>query len=164
MYCQVKVPESHMSYLRYLCWKESDINPEIADNEMCDHLFGAVPFPSNSNFALKRTAVDNSSSYCVDASETVMKNFYEDDLLKSLESKEYSVDLIKRVKEICAAGSFNLMKSICNKKNVLMSLADIHRRESVKDTDLVKEKLFTERALGVYWYIEKDALCYKVNL
>ena len=54
-----------------------------------------------------------------------MKNFYVDDLLKSFKSKEYAVDLIKRVKEMWAAGGFNLTKFICNRKNVLMSLPDM---------------------------------------
>ena len=162
---QVKVPVSQRSYLRYLWWKEGDINSEIADHEMCAYLFGAVSSPSSSsNYALKRTPVDNSSSFGIDASETVTKNFYIDDLLKSVKSEEYAVDLIKRVTEMCAAGGFNLTKFICNRKNVLMSLPDIHRREGVKDTDLVKEELPTERALGVYWNVEKDALCFKVNL
>ena len=31
-----------------------------------------------------------------------------------------------------------------------MSIPDIHRREGVKDIDLVKEEIPTERALGVY--------------
>ena len=30
-----------------------------------------------------------------------------------------------------------------------MSITDIHRREGMKETDLVKEELPTERALGV---------------
>ena len=150
MYYQVKVPESQRPYLRYLLWKEGDINSKIVDHELCVHLFGAVSSPSSSNYVLKRTAVDSSSSFGVDASETVMKNFYVDDLLKSVKSEEYAVALIKRVKEICAAGGFNLTKFICNSKNLLMSIPDIHRREGVKDTDLVKEELPTERALGVY--------------
>ena len=128
---------------------------------MCVHRFGAVSSPSSSNYALKRTAVDNSSSFDVNASETVMKNFYVDDLLKSVKSEEYAVDLIKRVKEMCAAGGFNLTKFICNRKNVLMS---IDKRKDVKDTDLAKEELPTERALGVYWNVQEDALCFKVNL
>ena len=45
-----------------------------------------------------------------------------------------------------------------------MSIPDIHRRETGKDTDWVKEELPTERALGVSWNVEKDALCFKVNL
>ena len=131
---------------------------------MCVRLFGAVSCPSSSNYALKRTAVDNSSSFGVNVSETVMKNFYVDDLLKAVKSEEYPVDLIKRVKEMSAAVGFNLPKFICNRKNVLMNIPDIHRREGVKDTDLVKEELPMERALGVYWNFEKDTLCFKVSL
>ena len=131
---------------------------------MCVYLFGTVSSPSSSNYALKKTAVDNSSSCVVDASETVVKNLYVDDLLKSVESEEYAVDLIKRVKEMCTAGGLNLTKFTCNRKNVLINIPDIHRREEVKDADLVKEELPTERALGVYWNVEKDALCFRVNL
>ena len=159
MYYRVKVPDSQRSYLRYLWWKDGDINSEIVDHEMCVHLFGAVFSPSSSNYALKRTAVDNSSSFGVDALETVTKNFYVDDPLKSVKSEEYAVDLIKRVNEMWAAGCFNLTKFICNRKNVLMNIADVHRREGVKVTELPRE-----RALGVYWNVEKDALCFKVNL
>ena len=54
---------------------------------MCVHLLGAVSSPSSSNYALKRTAVDNSSSFGVDASQTVMKNFYADELLNQLRVK-----------------------------------------------------------------------------
>ena len=102
---------------------------------MCAHLFGAVSSPSSSNYTLKKTAACNSSSFGADVSETVMKNFYIDDLLKLVKSEEYAVDLIKRVKEMCAAGGFNLTKFICNRKNVLMSVPDIHRRKGVKDTE-----------------------------
>ena len=102
---------------------------------MCVHLFGAVSCSSSSNYALKRTAFDNSSSYGVDASETVMTNFYVDDLLNSVESEEYAIDLIKRIKEMCTAGGFNLRKFVCNRKNVLMNIPDFHRRKAVKDID-----------------------------
>ena len=78
-----------------------------------------------------------------------MKNFYVDDLLKSIESEEYEVDLIKRVKKMSSASGFNLTKFICNRKNVLMSVPDIHRREGVKDIDLVKNELPMERDLTV---------------
>ena len=87
-----------------------------------------------------------------------------DDLLKSVESEEFAIDLIKRVKKMYTTGRFNLTKFICNSKNVLMSILDIHRREGVKETDLVKEELPTERALGVNWNVEKDSLCFKLNL
>ena len=52
MYYEVKVSESQRSYIRYLWWKESDINAEIVDHEMCVHLFGAVSSPSSSKTLL----------------------------------------------------------------------------------------------------------------
>ena len=45
---------------------------------------------------------------------------------------------------MCIVGGFNLTKF-----NVLTSIADIHRREGVKDTGSVKEELPPERAFGV---------------
>ena len=73
---------------------------------MCVYLFRAVSSHSSSNYGLNRTVVNSSSSYDVDASETVMKNFYVDDFLKSVDSEEYAVDVIKRVKEIWTAEVF----------------------------------------------------------
>ena len=141
MHYQVKVIENKRSYLMYLWWDENDTNSEVADSEICDYLLQAVSFPSNSNYTLKRTAVENNSSFGKDASETVMKNFYVDDLLKLVETQKNEVDLPKRVIEMCTTGAFNLTKFISYKKNVLMSTTEIHRRKSVKDT--------TERLLGV---------------
>lgn len=125
----------------YLSWEENYANSEVADSEICDYLLQAVSFPSNSNYTLKRTAVGNSSSFGKDGSETVMKNFYVDGLLKSVETQKNEEGLLKRVIEMCTTGGFNLTKFISYKKNVLMSTPDIHRRKSVKDT--------TERLLGV---------------
>ena len=85
-------------------------------------------------------------------------------LLKSVEKEECKIDLIKRIKEMCAAGYFNLAKFICNRRNALMSIPDIRGREGVKETDLVKKELPTERALGVNWNVKKEALHFKGNL
>ena len=65
--------QSQRSYLRYLWWKEGNINSDIVHHEMCVNLFGAVSSPSSSKHALKRTAVDSGSFFGVDALETVMK-------------------------------------------------------------------------------------------
>ena len=93
-----------------------------------------------------------------------MKNFYVNNLLKSVEDKAYARDLIRRIRNMYSAGGFNLTKFISNNKLVLMSIPENHSREGVKDADVVNEQLPTERALGVYWNIEKDQLCFKLNL
>ena len=140
------------------------MNSEIVNHEMCVDLLGVASSPSSSNYALKRTAVCNINSYGIDASEAVIKNFYVHDFLKPVESEGYAVDLIKRVKKMFTASSFNLKKFICNRNNVLMSTPVIHRTKGVKDTDLVERELLTKRDLGVNWDVEKDALCFKMNL
>ena len=119
------------------------------------HLFGAVSSPSSRNCALRKAAVDNSSCYRNDAAAAIVKNFYVDDLLKSVED-EYTKDLIRRIQKMCSAGKFNFTKFISNNILVLMSIPENHRREDVKDADLVNEELPTERALGVHWNVEND--------
>ena len=118
---------------------------------MCVHLFGAVSSPTISNYAMKKAAVDNSSCYGNDAAPAIMKNFYVDDLLKSVEEEKYAKDLIRRIQKIGSVSGFNLTKFISNNKLVLMSIPENHRREGVKDADLVNEELPTERVLGVHW-------------
>ena len=80
------------------------------------HLIGAVSSPSSRNYALRKAAVDNSSCYGNDAAVAIMKNFYVDDLLKSVEDEEYMKDLIRRNRKMCSAGGFNLTKFISNNK------------------------------------------------
>ena len=151
MFYQIIVPEKQRSFLRFLWWNEGNLDSEITDHEMCVHLFGAVSSPSSSNYALKKAAVDNSSCYGNDAAPAIMKNFYVDDLLKSVEEEKYAKDLIRRIQKIGSVSGFNLTKFISNNKLVLMSIPENHRREGVKDADLVNEELPTERVLGVHW-------------
>ena len=131
---------------------------------MCIHLFGAVSSPSSSNYALGKAAADNSSCYGNDATTAIMKNFYVDDLLNSVEDEKYVTDLIRRIQKMFSVSGFNSTKFISNNKLELISIPENHRREGVKDADLVNEDLPTERALGVNRDVEKDQLRFKLNL
>ena len=164
MFYQVRVPEDQRSFLRFLWWDEGNLSSHIQEYEMCVHLFGAVSSPSISNYALRKTAIDNKECYGKDAAEVIMKNFYVDDLLKSVSSENYAGELIQRVQSMCAAGGFKQTKFISNSKSVLMSIPEDKRREGVKDYDLIKEKLPSERALGVHWNVETDEIGFKVSL
>lgn len=52
------------------------------------HLFGVVSSPSCANFALKKTAEDDKTSFDHEIVRTVKLNFYVDDCLKSKTSDE----------------------------------------------------------------------------
>ena len=58
-----------------------------------------------------------------------------------------------------SAGRFNLTRFSSNNKLVLMNIPENHRRDSVKDADLVNEELPTEKSLrGALKYRKKSAL------
>ena len=163
MFYQVKVAEKHRSFLRFLWWEDSDINKSIVDHEMCAHVFGCVSSPSCSNYALRKTVSDN-QEYGNDAAETLRKNLYVDDLLKSVNTSEFASKLIDDVRQMCRAGGFHLTKFICNEKEVLAMIPEEDRRQGVKNQDLITDSLPTERALGIQWNLEHYYLGFCVYL
>ena len=72
--------------------------------------------------ALKRTALDNISNYQPEVINTVLRNFYVDDLLKSVGSKEEAIKLIDDVSKMCRDGGFHLTKFVCNNSDVLATI------------------------------------------
>ena len=67
------------------------------------------------NYALQKTEIDNEVRYGEQASQTLLHNLYvSDDVLKSVETEEWAVRLIRDVKAICQTGGFNLTKLISN--------------------------------------------------
>ena len=139
MFYQLKVPKKQKSFLRFLWWNEVNLDSEITDLEMCVHLLGVVSSPNSSNYVLRKAAVGNSSCYGNDAAAAIMKNFYVGDLLKSVEDEEYAKYLIRRIQKMCSVSRFKLTKFISNTKLVPMRIPENHRREGVKDANLVKE-------------------------
>ena len=163
MFYEVKVPDSQRSFFRYLWWNNNDLNGERVDYEMGVHVVEATSSPGCCNYALRKTAVDNVTKYDTEVVETLLQNFYIDDLLKSVESEEIAIQLIKDVRRMCVEGGFNLTKFICNRKAVVQSVPECHRRSGVKNADL-DGSLPVERSLGIYWDIDKDTFKFKINL
>lgn len=84
MYFQVFVTEHQRSFQRILWWDKSDKEmTKPVEYEMNVHIFGATSSASCSNYALKKTAFDNQGKFGIDAAETLLQNFYVDDMLKS---------------------------------------------------------------------------------
>ena len=71
---------------------------------MCVHLFGEISSPGSSS------PVNNSKCYENGTAAAIMKNFYVDELIKSLGDEEYAKDLLRRVQKMCSTVEFNLTK------------------------------------------------------
>lgn len=164
MFYQVKVPERDADLLRFLWWPNGKLNEPMEEFRMTVHLFGATSSPSVASYALKRTAEDHKADVSPETVQTVLRNFYVDDCLKSVAKEEDAVTLAKDLRTLCASGGFTLTKWVSNSRKVLMTIPEVHRASEVKDLDLRHDALTVERTLGVQWDTETDTFTYSIKL
>ncbi|KAL0189340.1 hypothetical protein M9458_016439, partial [Cirrhinus mrigala] len=141
-----------------------NLEQDLKEHRMTVHLFGAVSSPSCACFALRKTAEDNQTNFSPDVIETVNRNFYMDDLLKSLPLEEDAVAMVKDLITICSRGGFTLTQWISNSREVLQSIPVKLRSQTLKELDLAKDELPVDRALGLQWCIETDSFKFKVKV
>lgn len=163
MFHQVWVPEEQWNYLRFLWWPEGDLNGEIEEYQMVVHLFGAVSSPSCCNYALRKTAADNESDYPVVA-ETIRRNFYVDDCLRSDTTEEGATKLAQDLKMVCAKGGFRLTKFVSNSRALLETIPVEERSKETRTLDLNRDMLPIEHALGMQWCVELDVFEFRIVL
>ena len=106
--------------------EQYDLNGKLVDYEMGMHVFGGRSSSGYCKYVLKRTAMENAPNYGTEVAETLLHNFYVDDLLRSVESEEIAIQLIKGARRMCGEGGFNLTKFICNRKVVFQSVPEYH--------------------------------------
>ena len=75
------------------------------------------------------------------------KDFYVDDGLKSFPTTAEAVNLVRKTKEMCKRGCFNLHKFTSNEKEVTRSIPVEDRAEGIKE--MVCDSLQVEHALGI---------------
>jgi len=164
MFFQVRVKKEDQSLLRFLWWPDGNIEREPEEYCMTVHLFGATSSPACANFALRRSADENEQEHSCTVTNTLKKNFYVDDLLKSTQTEDEAIELAGKVKDVCASGGFKLTKFIGNTERIIESIPADDRAENVKNITLGQDKLPIERALGVHWCIESDAFKFRIEL
>ena len=153
MFHQVCVKDGDTDSLRFL-WKQ-DLNQSRPDTyQMLVHIFGAKCSPSCASFALKKTAMDNQNYFPEAVTKSVMRDFYVDDLLKSLQNDDIAIKYVKDMISVLNSGGFHLTKFISNSQNVLIEVPEAQLSESQRNFSINEE--ITERTLGVRWDIHND--------
>lgn len=116
------------------------------------------------NFALRKIAHDAKGRFNDEVIDTVLNSFYVDDCLKSIESVDKAISIVKDLKCVLSCGGFHIAKWISNSKAVMKSIPVSDWAEKIKDLDLDQDCLSIERALGVRWNAETDCFEFKIDL
>ena len=135
MFLQVEVKPEDRKFLRFLWFDEND---RIFTYQYNRHIFGAKSSPTCANFALQRCATDNADG-SERASHIACHNFYMDDLLVSLKSKDDATNIRVELTSLLAKGGFKLTKWATN-----------------FEADEVHDKALT--ILGLEWNNKNDTL------
>ena len=130
---------------------------------MCSYVFGGVSSAGCSNYTLKRTATDNADQYGQEVEEVVGSNFYVGDILKSVDDPKTAMIRVKNVVGMCKGGGFHLTKFVSNNRELLISIPEDQRRNSVKNADLIGD-IPTEKALGIQWNIPDDTFIFNIHV
>ena len=162
MFYQVFVSEQDRDALRFLWYPDGDLEKAPVDHRMNVHVFGSTSSPSAAAFALRRVAEDNASNVDPFVIETVLKNFYVDDLCKSCSTVNEAVELLDQLCRLLKNGGFHLTKFFSNSKDVLRCIPPENLASSVAGS--CDRELPTQKALGVYWNAETDKLEVKVSI
>jgi hypothetical protein len=157
MYNQVKVKEGDSDSLCFL-WNDdifSNDPPYVLQMQV--HLMGAKDSMTCCCYALQRTARDNSHLISPLAYETILKNFYADDLLRSVPSEEVAIELVRELIPALKRGGFPITKFVSNSKLVLSSIPT-EKVSPKASLHLDGEAL--ERVLGTKWDIPTDTFTF----
>ena len=126
--------------------------------KMLVHIFGAKSSPCCANKALSMTAQDK-ENYPPEVIRTVRRNFYVDDVLKSVPNTDQAIPLASDLMKLLREGGFRLTKFASNSCELLASIPPASRANPKLDLDL--DQLPLERALGVYWDAQSDTFKFK---
>ena len=110
MFHQVRVHLRDGDALRFLWFPHGDLSKDPEEYQMLVHLFGGIWSPCCASYALRKTAVNNADRYGLEVTETVRRNFYVDDLLKSMKYAQSAIKMYKEVTELLSHGGFHPTK------------------------------------------------------
>lgn len=118
MFHQVRVTPEDSDSLRIL-WFEDNTSQPLQTLRMTAHIFGGVWSLSCANYALQKVVEEYRNMYSEEVLNTVLRNFYVDDCLKSANSVESAIVLAKQVKELLNRRGFHLTKYISSSPELL---------------------------------------------
>ncbi|XP_029202962.2 uncharacterized protein LOC114967138 [Acropora millepora] len=161
MFHQVQIIEEDQPALRFL-WRNLELERPPDVYQMRVMSFGAASSPCMANYVLRKTGLDNRQdvAFSVDMIKSVEKNFYMDDLLKSVCDETTAVRLFREMTSLLARGGFRLTKRISSSREVLSQIPP--QEKASPSVDLNFNELPTELTLGLKWNTKTDCFRFSV--
>ncbi|KAK3726367.1 hypothetical protein QZH41_006069 [Actinostola sp. cb2023] len=162
MFHQCSIIAQDQPALRFL-WRNLELNRAPDVYQMQVMIFGAAASPYMANYVLRKTAIDNCDdpSFNVDTIESVEKNFYMDDFLKSVQDEATAIRLCQEITSLLARGGFRLTKWVSSSREVLSQIPT--EEKANPSIDLNFDDLPIERTLGLKWNTQTDSFRFSVN-
>ena len=163
MFHQVQVHHDDQPALRFLWWKDGDLEQPIKIYPLTVHTFGLTSSPSIAGHALRRTADQNSINASELTLSTIRNHFYVDDLLTSVRTSAQAVQLITELDDVLGSGGFTLAKYPSNRPEVLETLPADRLSPQLQELDLHNDDLPAHKTLGLNWHASSDQFCVKIS-
>ena len=116
---RIKVDERDAGCLRFLFFRDESLK-EIAQYESPVHMFGASSSPPVANVALHQHGERVAPKYGEDIKEEILKAFYVDDYISSLQSIAIARSIRQRLSAAMWEGGFKLSKWVSNCDAILL--------------------------------------------
>ena len=115
-------------------------------------------------FALRQTADDNKNCFPSEVINTVFRNFYVDDCLKSFPAENDAIAHVNHLQALLSRGGFRLTKWVSNSRKVLQAIPKPELSKELRRLDLSKDEIPAQRALGMQWCVETDTFTFNIGI
>lgn len=155
MYRQINMHEQHRP-LQRIVWRE-DPSKDFSIYDLNTVTYGTSSAPYLAIKCLQELAHENKSSFPI-ASNTILTDFYVDDLLTGSNDASELNQTCKDIFFILKKGGFILRKWVTNEPSVLQDLS----LNNVSNGILILGENESSKTLGIQWHFKTDILKYNV--
>ncbi|KAL4008122.1 hypothetical protein ACER0C_001974 [Sarotherodon galilaeus] len=153
MFHNFMVREDHRDYLRFLWFRDHDLDGEVDEFHMTVHIFGNCPSPSVAIYGLKKTAVEGEKEYGRDVREFIERHFY-----------TQAIDALHRTQRMLAQSNIRLHKISSNSPVVVSAFPSEDLATGPQELQRGQHAPLMQRSLGLGWDLSTDQLSFQVEI
>ena len=153
MFLQVAVPKEECKCLRFL-WRDEP-SDTVGIYEYTRHVFGAKSSPTCADYEFQQSGGDNKVEF-PEASFMIDRNFYMDDLVKSVDTPQQAIECYRQLVETLKRSGFTLKKWASNCPELTENIPIENRIEA--NEVMLNAEPTSSSILGLEWKIDQDCL------